>query len=172
MPPWRGAGWRPSWSTGCGDQGKWRNLAQPPAGAADRPPDALDDFLASAARRSRLIVHLGAISETTATDGDLAWATNVELPLRLWHWCATARRAAASTPPRPRPMATARRASTTGSTPLSTGCGRSTSMAGPSTPSTSRVARMLARRGAAPAAMGRAEVLQRLSARTNTTRAR
>ncbi|MDA8251308.1 MAG: ADP-glyceromanno-heptose 6-epimerase, partial [Rhodospirillales bacterium] len=31
---------------------------------------------------------LGAISETTATDGDLTWATNVELSLRLWHWCA------------------------------------------------------------------------------------
>ncbi len=35
-----------------------------------------------------MVFHLGAISETTATDGDLVWATNVELPLLLWHWCA------------------------------------------------------------------------------------
>ena len=41
-----------------------------------------------------MVFHLGAVSETTATDGDLTWATNVELPLRLWHWCAAARRAA------------------------------------------------------------------------------
>jgi ADP-L-glycero-D-manno-heptose 6-epimerase len=35
-----------------------------------------------------MIYHLGAISETTATDGDLAWATNVELSRRIWDWCA------------------------------------------------------------------------------------
>ena len=35
-----------------------------------------------------MIYHLGAISETTATDGDLVWHTNVELSWRLWQWCA------------------------------------------------------------------------------------
>ena len=35
-----------------------------------------------------MVFHLGAISETTATDGDLVWATNVELSPALWHWCA------------------------------------------------------------------------------------
>jgi ADP-L-glycero-D-manno-heptose 6-epimerase len=35
-----------------------------------------------------MLFHLGAISETTATDGDVAWAVNVELPSRLWRWCA------------------------------------------------------------------------------------
>src|SRR6185437_8430335 len=35
-----------------------------------------------------MVFHLGAISETTATDGDLVWSSNVELPLRLWSWCA------------------------------------------------------------------------------------
>ncbi len=69
-----------------GDAGKWRNLARhPPARLI--PPEALDDFLAGHPPLEA-IVHLGAISETTATDGDLAWATNVELPLRLWRWCA------------------------------------------------------------------------------------
>jgi len=69
-----------------GDQGKWRNLAtHPPARLI--PPEALDEFLATRPPVETL-VHLGAISETTATDGDLAWATNVELPLRLWQWCA------------------------------------------------------------------------------------
>ncbi|MBV9653188.1 MAG: ADP-glyceromanno-heptose 6-epimerase [Acetobacteraceae bacterium] len=69
-----------------GDEGKWRNLAKHPP-ARLLPPDGLDAFLAS---RPPLhaIVHLGAISETTARDGDLVWATNVELPLRLWRWCA------------------------------------------------------------------------------------
>jgi ADP-L-glycero-D-manno-heptose 6-epimerase len=69
-----------------GDRGKWRNLAKhPPARLI--PPEALDDFLASHPPIEAL-VHLGAVSETTASDGDLAWASNVELPLRLWRWCA------------------------------------------------------------------------------------
>ncbi|MDE2583628.1 MAG: ADP-glyceromanno-heptose 6-epimerase [Rhodospirillales bacterium] len=69
-----------------GSQGKWRNLAaHPPARLV--PPEALDDFLASHPPLE-VLVHLGAVSETTATDGDLTWATNVELPLRLWDWCA------------------------------------------------------------------------------------
>ena len=69
-----------------GQQGKWRNLAaHPPARLI--PPEALDDFLATRPPIETLI-HLGAVSETTASDGDLTWATNVELPLRLWHWCA------------------------------------------------------------------------------------
>ena len=64
-----------------GGEGKWRNLARhPPARLIG--PEALDDFLATRPP-VELIFHLGAVSET-----DLAWATNVELPLRLWHWCA------------------------------------------------------------------------------------
>ena len=66
--------------------GKWRNLRSAPP-ARLLPPERLDDFLA-AHPPLEMIFHLGAISETTATDGDLVWATNVELPLRLWHWCA------------------------------------------------------------------------------------
>jgi len=70
-----------------GTQGKWRNLAKhPPARLI--PPEDLDDFLATHPPLE-VLFHLGAISETTATDADLTWATNVELPLRLWHWCAS-----------------------------------------------------------------------------------
>lgn len=69
-----------------GDQGKWRNLAAHPPGEIVRP-EALDTFL-EAAPRLRMVYHLGAVSETTATDGDHAWETNVGLPWRLWQWCA------------------------------------------------------------------------------------
>jgi ADP-L-glycero-D-manno-heptose 6-epimerase len=69
-----------------GDGGKWRNLRNHPPSRLV-PPDELDDFLATKPPLE-MVFHLGAISETTATDGDLVWATNVELPLRLWHWCA------------------------------------------------------------------------------------
>jgi ADP-L-glycero-D-manno-heptose 6-epimerase len=69
-----------------GSAGKWRNLAaHPPARIV--PPEALDAFLATEPPLEA-IFHLGAISETTATDADLTWRTNVELSLRLWHWCA------------------------------------------------------------------------------------
>ena len=72
-----------------GGEGKWRNLARhPPARLI--PPEALDEFLASHPPLEA-IIHLGAVSDTTTTDGDLAWATNVELPLRLWRWCAARR---------------------------------------------------------------------------------
>ncbi len=69
-----------------GSDGKWRNLAKHPP-ARLLPPEQLDDFLASRPPLEMLF-HLGAISETTATDGDATWAVNVELPLRLWQWCA------------------------------------------------------------------------------------
>jgi ADP-L-glycero-D-manno-heptose 6-epimerase len=65
---------------------KWRNLAAHPPHRLIAP-EALDAFLATAPAID-LVYHLGAISETTATDGDLVWATNVELPWRLWQWCA------------------------------------------------------------------------------------
>jgi ADP-L-glycero-D-manno-heptose 6-epimerase len=70
-----------------GDTGKWRNLRRhPPLRIID--PDQIEDFLI---RHPPLetIVHLGAISETTATDGDLVWARNVTFSQSLWNWCAT-----------------------------------------------------------------------------------
>ncbi|HEX4262227.1 MAG TPA: ADP-glyceromanno-heptose 6-epimerase [Acetobacteraceae bacterium] len=66
--------------------GKWHNLAKhPPARIVQ--PDVLDEFLAHNPP-IEMIFHLGAVSETTASDGDFVWETNVELPLRLWRWCA------------------------------------------------------------------------------------
>ena len=69
-----------------GDAGKWRNLHRHPPGQLVRP-DALDLFLASRPKL-RAVFHLGAISDTTATNGDLVWDTNVSLSWRLWQWCA------------------------------------------------------------------------------------
>ena len=65
---------------------KWRNLAAHPPHCLIAP-EALDDLL-DAGPAIETVVHLGAVSETTATDGDLVWHTNVELSWRLWQWCA------------------------------------------------------------------------------------
>jgi len=68
-----------------GSHGQWRNLAQhPPARLVH--PSALDAFLATRPP-IEAVVHMGAISDTTATDGDLVWATNVTLSQRLFTWC-------------------------------------------------------------------------------------
>lgn len=69
-----------------GTEGKWLNLAGHPPGRIVTPEN-LDDFLAGHPP-VEMIYHLGAISATTATDGDETWQTNVELSLKLWHWCA------------------------------------------------------------------------------------
>ena len=69
-----------------GTEGKWRNLAgHPPARVI--PPHELDAFLESRPPLE-MVFHMGAVSETTAVDGDLTWATNVELSRRIWEWCA------------------------------------------------------------------------------------
>ena len=75
-----------------GSDGKWRNLANhPPARVV--PPDGTGRVPGRPTRRWRSVFHLGAVSETTATDGDHTWATNVELSRRLWEWCADRERA-------------------------------------------------------------------------------
>jgi ADP-L-glycero-D-manno-heptose 6-epimerase len=69
-----------------GQRGKWRNLANhPPAEIV--PPEALPAYL-DTNPTPEAIVHLGAISETTASDGDLVWSSNVALSQRLWRFCA------------------------------------------------------------------------------------
>ncbi|WP_025841093.1 ADP-glyceromanno-heptose 6-epimerase [Asaia platycodi] len=68
------------------DQGKWRNLAKhPPDLLID--PDALETFLSNSTD-IRAVFHMGAISSTTARDGDLVWRTNVDLSETLLDWCA------------------------------------------------------------------------------------
>jgi ADP-L-glycero-D-manno-heptose 6-epimerase len=67
-----------------GHAGKWRNLAK--RRLADIvPPAELLEWLKG--RRLDAIIHLGAISETTATDGDLVIETNFRLSMRLLDWC-------------------------------------------------------------------------------------
>jgi ADP-L-glycero-D-manno-heptose 6-epimerase len=65
---------------------KWRNLAAPTI-AGLLPPEELEDFW-SAAPPITAVLHMGAISATTETDGDLVAATNLTLPLWLWNACA------------------------------------------------------------------------------------
>jgi ADP-L-glycero-D-manno-heptose 6-epimerase len=67
-----------------GHDGKWSNLAKRQL-ADIVPPTELPDWLRG--RRLDAIIHLGAISETTATDGDLVIETNFRLSLRLLDWC-------------------------------------------------------------------------------------
>src|SRR5215470_5262791 len=67
-----------------GDAGKWRNLAK--RRLADIvPPKELPAWLSG--RRLEAVIHLGAISDTTATDGDLVIETNFRFSLRLIDWC-------------------------------------------------------------------------------------
>ena len=84
-------------------RGKWRNLAKRQL-ADVVPPAELMAWLDG--RKLDAVIHLGAISETTATDGDLVIETNFRLSMRLLDWCTVTPRRS-STRPRRRPMATA-----------------------------------------------------------------
>ncbi|HQT66050.1 MAG: ADP-glyceromanno-heptose 6-epimerase [Rhodospirillales bacterium 20-60-12] len=65
---------------------KWRNLRRHPPAQLIHPDD-IEQFLASHPP-IETIIHLGAISQTTATDGDLVWRSNVGLSQMLWAYCA------------------------------------------------------------------------------------
>jgi ADP-L-glycero-D-manno-heptose 6-epimerase len=67
-----------------GHDGRWRNLAKRQL-ADIVPPAELLSWLDG--RRLDAIVHLGAISDTTATDGDVVIETNFRLSTRLLDWC-------------------------------------------------------------------------------------
>jgi len=67
-----------------GDEGKWRNLAKRQL-ADFVPPSELADWLKG--RRLDAVLHMGAISATTAVDGDLVMDSNFRLSLRLLDWC-------------------------------------------------------------------------------------
>jgi len=71
-----------------GDAGKWRNLGK--CRLADIvPPAELIGWLER--RKLDAVIHLGAISDTTASDGDLVIATNFRLSLKLLDWCTATR---------------------------------------------------------------------------------
>jgi ADP-L-glycero-D-manno-heptose 6-epimerase len=67
-----------------GQDGKWRNLAKRQL-ADVVAPERLGEWLQG--RKLDAVFHLGAISETTATDGDLVIESNFRLSLRLLDWC-------------------------------------------------------------------------------------
>ncbi|WGR73954.1 MULTISPECIES: ADP-glyceromanno-heptose 6-epimerase [unclassified Bradyrhizobium] len=69
-----------------GTDGKWRNLAKRQL-ADIVPPAKVLEWLKG--RKPDGIIHLGAISETTATNGDLVIETNFRLSMRLLDWCTT-----------------------------------------------------------------------------------
>ena len=71
-----------------GSAGKWRNLAARQL-ADFVPPADLLHWLDG--RKLDAILHLGAISTTTATDGDLVIETNFRLPLSLLDWATATR---------------------------------------------------------------------------------
>jgi len=67
-----------------GDDAKWRNVGKRRL-AYVVPPGELNGWLDS--RKLEAVIHLGAISDTTATDADLVLATNFRLSLQLLDWC-------------------------------------------------------------------------------------
>ena len=67
-----------------GHDGKWHNLAKRQL-ADFVPPEQLSAWLNG--RKLDAVIHLGAISATTATDGDLVIESNFRLSLRLLDWC-------------------------------------------------------------------------------------
>ena len=67
-----------------GSDGKWRNLGKRQI-ADFVPPKDLFAWLDG--RKLEAVIHLGAISDTTATDGDLVMDTNFRLSMRLLDWC-------------------------------------------------------------------------------------
>jgi ADP-L-glycero-D-manno-heptose 6-epimerase len=71
-----------------GDGAKWRNLAK--RQIADFVPLAdLAKWLDG--RKLDAVIHMGAISDTTASDGDLVMENNFRLSLRLLDWCTETR---------------------------------------------------------------------------------
>jgi len=71
-----------------GSDGKWRNLAKRQLADVVAPGDLLRWL---DGRKLDAVIHLGAISETTATDGDLVIDSNFRLSLKLLDWCTANR---------------------------------------------------------------------------------
>jgi ADP-L-glycero-D-manno-heptose 6-epimerase len=71
-----------------GSDGKWRNLAKRQV-ADVVPPAELFRWLEG--RKLDAVIHMGAISDTTATDADLVLETNFRLSMRLLDWCTEMR---------------------------------------------------------------------------------
>ena len=71
-----------------GSEGKWRNLATSELRDVVAP-EHLSTWLDQHADDLETIIHMGAISATSATDADLVISTNFRLSHSLWQWCAS-----------------------------------------------------------------------------------
>ena len=69
------------------DDGKWRNIAKrmPRDIIA---PESLEAYIEAHRSEIRGLFHMGAISSTTATDGDVVVQTNFTFSVTLWRACA------------------------------------------------------------------------------------
>ncbi len=71
-----------------GNEGKWRNLGKRQLADVVAPADLLRWL---DGRKLDAVIHMGAISSTTVTDGDAVIENNFKLSLRLFDWCAATR---------------------------------------------------------------------------------
>jgi len=71
-----------------GGDGKWRNLAKRQVADVVAPAD-LFGWLEG--RKIDAVIHMGAISDTTATDADRVMENNFRTSMRLLDWCTAAR---------------------------------------------------------------------------------
>ncbi|MEW6438252.1 MAG: ADP-glyceromanno-heptose 6-epimerase [Pseudomonadota bacterium] len=69
-----------------GTSGKWRNLAKRNI-AAFVNPEQIIRFLDVEAAQIQAVIHMGAISDTTATDADELISLNIQASVALWNWC-------------------------------------------------------------------------------------
>ncbi len=69
------------------DNIKWKNLIGIAAERFIAPEDLLS-ALPELSGKIEAVIHMGAISATTETDGDLVVRSNFELSRSLWNWCA------------------------------------------------------------------------------------
>ena len=68
---------------------KWRNISRHELADLVHPDDFFP-WLRAKGTGVHAVVHMGAISATTETDGDLIAANNIRLTLDLWEWCTRA----------------------------------------------------------------------------------
>ena len=71
-----------------GADDKWRNLGKRQVADVVPPADLLHWL---DGRKLDAVIHMGAISDTTATDGELVMDTNFRLSLKLLDWCTATR---------------------------------------------------------------------------------
>jgi ADP-L-glycero-D-manno-heptose 6-epimerase len=71
-----------------GAEEKWRNLGKRQVADVVAPADLMSWL---DGRKLDAVIHMGAISDTTATDADLVMENNFRTSLRLLDWCTAAR---------------------------------------------------------------------------------